>query len=80
MKIPSTPIPPKKTTLVSAWEAIRLAKSFWDFFKIGSQHRNRGVDRDGAEGGIVSEGVAQVIEDLGNPLLALGDSRLAYLS
>jgi hypothetical protein len=35
--------------------------------------------RGGAEGGIVLEGVAQVIDGLGNPLLALTDSRHGYL-
>ena len=47
---PPTPRTPSMT-LVSAWEAIRLATSFWDFFKVGSQRRNRGINRDGAEGG-----------------------------
>lgn len=40
----------------------------------------KGGGRSGAEGGIVSEGVAQVIDDLGNPLLTLGESQLGDLS
>ena len=34
----------------------------------------------GAEGGIVSEGVVQVLDGLGNPLLAVGNSRDDYFS
>ena len=34
----------------------------------------------GAEGGIVSEGVAQVIDDLGNPRSPLAESHVSCLS
>ena len=33
----------------------------------------------GAEGGIISEGVAQVIDGLGNPLVITGDSHIQLL-